>query len=73
MQVWDLGGQSNLRHAWDAYYQKAAGVIYVIDASELNQDNILSSKMEFHNMLMHPDLQNACVLVFANKSDLPDS
>ena len=20
MQMWDLGGQENLRHAWDAYY-----------------------------------------------------
>lgn len=71
--MWDLGGQNNLRQAWDAYFQKTQGVIYVIDASEMNQDQILSSKMEFHNMLMSQELANASVLVFANKSDLPGS
>jgi hypothetical protein len=45
-----------LRQAWDAYFVKAQGVIYVIDASEMNQDIVMSSKMEFHNMLMHADL-----------------
>lgn len=69
--MWDLGGQENLRHAWDAYYQKAQAVIYVIDASDMHADHIQSSKIEFHNLIMHQDLQNASVLVFANKSDLP--
>jgi ADP-ribosylation factor-like protein 2 len=62
-----------LRHAWDAYFAKTQGVIFVIDASEMNQEVILSSKMEFHNMLMHADLLQASILVFANKCDLPGS
>jgi hypothetical protein len=45
----------------------------VIDASEMNHDLVMSSKMEFHNMLMHAELQQAAVLVFANKADLPGS
>lgn len=69
--MWDLGGQENLRHAWDAYYQKAQAVIYVIDASDMNAEHIQASKVEFHNLIMNQDLQNACILVFANKSDLP--
>ena len=73
MQVWDLGGQTNLRTTWDTYYLKTQGVIYVIDASEMNADHILTSKMEFHNMLMHAELKEAPVLVLANKSDLPGS
>ena len=46
-------------------------MIYVIDASDMNVEHIQTSKVEFHNLLMNPDLQNACILVFANKSDLP--
>lgn len=34
LQVWDLGGQENLRQAWDAYYENAEAVIYVVDAAE---------------------------------------
>ena len=34
MQVWDLGGQENLRSSWDAYYENAEAVIYVVDAAE---------------------------------------
>ncbi len=34
LQVWDLGGQESLRAAWDAYYENAEAVIYVVDAAE---------------------------------------
>ena len=37
LQVWDLGGQDSLRSSWDAYYQNAEGVIYVIDAADESQ------------------------------------
>jgi ADP-ribosylation factor-like protein 5B len=73
MQVWDLGGQENLRQSWDAYYQKTHAVIFVVDASDLNRDSVQTSKMEFHNLLLNQDLRNACILVFANKSDLPNA
>jgi len=34
MQVWDLGGQDNLRSNWDVYYQNAQAVIYVVDSAD---------------------------------------
>ncbi len=34
LQVWDLGGQESLRAAWDAYYENAEAVIYVVDSAE---------------------------------------
>jgi GTPase SAR1 family protein len=34
LQVWDLGGQESLRSAWDAYYENAEAVIYVVDSAE---------------------------------------
>ena len=29
------------------------------------------SKMELFNLLIHNDLKDACILIFANKKDLP--
>ena len=71
LQVWDLGGQESLRSAWDAYYENAEAVIYVVDAAESSAQNLLLSKMEFFNLLYHNDLKEAVVLVLANKIDLP--
>ena len=34
LQVWDVGGQENLRSHWDVYYQNAAAIVYVIDAAD---------------------------------------
>ena len=34
LQVWDLGGQENLRSAWDAYYKDTHAVIYVVDSAD---------------------------------------
>lgn len=34
LQVWDLGGQENLRAAWDAYYKDTQAVIYVVDSAD---------------------------------------
>jgi ADP-ribosylation factor-like protein 5B len=73
MQVWDLGGQENLRQAWDAYYENAEAVIYVVDAAESDSQSLLISKMEFFNILNNSELRNAVVLVFANKIDLPSA
>ena len=66
-----MGGQESLRAAWDAYYENAEAVIYVVDSAEVDAQNLLLSKMEFFNLLYHNDLKDAVVLVFANKSDLP--
>ena len=69
LQVWDLGGQENLRSAWDAYYQSTDAIIYVIDSADDSQ--IQDSRAEFVNMLNHNELRDAVVLIFANKADMP--
>ena len=68
LQVWDLGGQENLRSAWDSYYSNTNGVIYVVDSSD--DSNALVSQLEFFNLIMNPSLKGAPVLIFANKFDL---
>ena len=33
-QVWDLGGQANLRPSWQTYYRAANAVIMVVDSTD---------------------------------------
>ena len=65
MQVWDLGGQENLRSHWDAYYQNTHAIIYVVDSADDSQ--LLTSKIEFFNLLVNNDLKDASILILANK------
>jgi ADP-ribosylation factor-like protein 5B len=69
LQVWDLGGQENLRASWDAYYQDTSAVIFVIDSADDSQ--VQTSKAEFLTMLVHNELKDAVLLIFANKADMP--
>lgn len=68
LQVWDLGGQESLRASWATYFAASHGVIYVIDSSD--PDNLTLAKVELFNLLLHPDLVGAPLLVLANKQDI---
>ena len=57
-----------MRAAWDAYYRDTHAVIYVIDSADDSQ--VQTSKAEFHNMIMHNELRDAVLLIFANKADM---
>ena len=39
-QVWDLGGQANLRPSWQTYYRAAHAVIMVVDSTDRARVNI---------------------------------
>ncbi|OAF68688.1 ADP-ribosylation factor-like protein 12, partial [Intoshia linei] len=69
--VWDVGGQDKLRALWRHYYLNTKAIIYVIDSNDRNR--IQESKEELDKMLNHDELQNAILLIFANKMDLPNS
>ena len=34
LQVWDLGGQANLRPSWQTYYKATDAVIMVVDSTD---------------------------------------
>eukprot|EP01099_Mayorella_cantabrigiensis_P006131 TRINITY_DN506_c0_g1_i1.p1 TRINITY_DN506_c0_g1~~TRINITY_DN506_c0_g1_i1.p1 ORF type:complete len:181 (-),score=29.23 TRINITY_DN506_c0_g1_i1:165-707(-) len=70
-QVWDLGGQTNIRPYWRCYYANTNAVIYVIDSAD--PDRIGISKQELISMLSEEELKGIPLLVFANKQDLPGS
>ena len=69
--AWDLGGQELLRHSWSLFYANTDAVIVVIDSAD--PEGFAAIKQELVKLLQHPDLEKACILVFANKQDLPDA
>ena len=69
--VWDVGGQDRIRPLWRHYYQDVDGVIYVVDSNDRDRMDIAKSELE--KMLSEVELRNACVLVYANKQDLPNA
>lgn len=69
LNVWDLGGQTSIRPYWRCYYSNTAAVIFVVDSTDTERINIASN--ELHSMLKEDELQDAALLVFANKQDQP--
>ncbi|XP_035258908.1 ADP-ribosylation factor-like protein 5B [Anguilla anguilla] len=69
--VWDIGGQESLRASWNSYYCDTEIVILVVDSTD--RERLTLTREELHRMLAHEDLQNAAVLVLANKQDVKDS
>ena len=68
-QVWDLGGQTSIRPYWRCYYPNTQAVIYVVDSTDV--DRMEDARDEFHAILDEEELRDACILVYANKQDLP--
>eukprot|EP00455_Lapot_gusevi_P011381 TRINITY_DN1523_c0_g3_i1.p1 TRINITY_DN1523_c0_g3~~TRINITY_DN1523_c0_g3_i1.p1 ORF type:complete len:195 (+),score=38.70 TRINITY_DN1523_c0_g3_i1:93-677(+) len=74
--MWDVGGQDKIRPLWRHYYQGCDAIIFVIDSADRERIDETceyqhSAKEELHHMLASSELQNAAVLVLANKQDLP--
>ncbi|EIE21917.1 Arl5-family small GTPase [Coccomyxa subellipsoidea C-169] len=70
-EVWDLGGQANLRPSWATYYRSTDAVIVVIDSTDRARASI--AKNELFNLLDHEHLAEAAILIMANKQDLKDA
>eukprot|EP01083_Nonionella_stella_P082940 229139_1 len=70
-QVWDLGGQTNIRPYWRCYYPNTNVIIFVVDSADVDRMDL--AKKELHSMLQEEELKNTHILVFANKQDMPGS
>jgi ADP-ribosylation factor-like protein 1 len=70
-QVWDLGGQSSIRPYWRCYYKNTDAIIYVVDSADT--ERLAVAKDELVAMLQEDELQDAILLVFANKQDMPNA
>lgn len=69
--VWDVGGQSKIRHLWRHYYQGTDGLIFVVDSNDIVPGRIELAREELMTLLRADELRDAVLLVFANKQDLP--
>ncbi|XP_018620707.1 ADP-ribosylation factor 4-like isoform X2 [Scleropages formosus] len=69
--VWDVGGQDRIRVLWRHYFQNTQGLIFVVDSSD--RERITESAEVLSSLLQEIELQNAVLLVFANKQDLPNA
>ncbi|KAJ9468607.1 ADP-ribosylation factor [Diplonema papillatum] len=69
--MWDVGGQDKLRPLWRHYFQNTNGVIFVVDSND--RDRVAQARDELQKMLSEDELRDACLLVFANKQDLPNA
>ncbi len=68
---WDIGGQISFRSSlWEAYMAGSMGVIFVIDAADV--DRLNEAKIEiWRYVLDNKNLNNVPILILANKQDLP--
>ncbi|KFO19801.1 ADP-ribosylation factor 4 [Fukomys damarensis] len=69
--VWDVGGQDKIRPLWRHYFQNTQGLIFVVDSND--RERIQEAAMVLQNMLQEDELQDAVLLLFANKQDLPNA
>ena len=69
--VWDVGGQEKLRSLWRHYYEGANALIFVVDSNDPSR--LKMAKQELSRIAGDGLMQNAAVLVLANKQDMPNA
>ncbi|XP_046275275.1 ADP-ribosylation factor 4-like [Marmota monax] len=69
--VWDVGGQDKIRPLWRHYFQNTQGLIFVVDSND--RERIQEGAQVLQKMLEEDELQDAVLLLFANKQDLPNA
>lgn len=69
--VWDVGGQDSLRPLWRHHLTGTQGLVYVVDCNDVNR--MRKAAEELHKVMLDNAMRHACLLVFANKADLPQA
>eukprot|EP01006_Ploeotia_vitrea_P056051 TRINITY_DN68058_c6_g1_i1.p1 TRINITY_DN68058_c6_g1~~TRINITY_DN68058_c6_g1_i1.p1 ORF type:complete len:187 (+),score=16.12 TRINITY_DN68058_c6_g1_i1:24-563(+) len=71
LNVWDVGGQENLRTYWSNYFANTDLLMYVIDSADTKR--LEMAGVELNKLLEEDQLKEAPVLIFANKQDLENA
>jgi len=69
--IWDVGGVQKLRPLWRHYYLNTQAVIFVIDST--NGERFDEAHNELAHLVAEKRLQDALILIYANKQDLPNA
>ncbi|KAJ8281584.1 hypothetical protein COCON_G00041030 [Conger conger] len=68
LNVWDIGGQRQIRSFWRKYLENTDLLIYVIDSAD--KKRFEETGQELSELVMEETLKGVPILVFANKQDL---
>ena len=69
LTVWDVAASTPpMRRLWRHYFRNCQGLIFVIDSND--RERIDEVRDEFWKLLSEQELDNACIVVLANKQDL---
>ena len=68
LNVWDIGGQREIRAYWKNYYEHTDALVYVVDSAD--DMRLRECSEELTSLLNEEALKNVPLLVFANKQDL---
>lgn len=65
LNVWDIGGQREIRPYWRNYYEQTDALVYVIDSAD--EERVQEVKDNLRELLGEELLAGVPLLVFANK------
>lgn len=68
LNIWDIGGQTNIRPLWRRYFLGTEMLLFVVDCCDV--DRLEEAKKILHKVLEANELRKLPLLVFANKQDL---
>ena len=68
LNVWDIGGQREIRPYWRNYYENTDALVYVVDSAD--EMRVQEVKENLQELLAEELLAGVPLLVFANKQDL---
>ena len=68
LNVWDIGGQREIRPYWRNYYDQTDALVYVVDSAD--EMRVQEVKDNLQELLGEELLAGVPLLVFANKQDL---
>eukprot|EP00768_Dysnectes_brevis_P003010 gnl/Dysnectes_brevis/2182_a2542_1431.p1 GENE.gnl/Dysnectes_brevis/2182_a2542_1431~~gnl/Dysnectes_brevis/2182_a2542_1431.p1 ORF type:complete len:181 (+),score=52.84 gnl/Dysnectes_brevis/2182_a2542_1431:395-937(+) len=71
MQIWDVGGQDEIRPLWRHYFHNAEAVIFVVDSADRDEDRVGDARDEVQRLMSEEELRDCPFLILANKQDLP--
>lgn len=71
LNIWDLGGQIQLRPFWRLYYKDTNGIVFVIDSADRERIDICAEQL--NALLGEEEIKGVPIVVMANKQDLPNA
>ena len=71
LNIWDLGGQTQLRPFWRLYYKGTSGVVFVIDSSDRERIDLCADQLS--GLLNEEELRGVPIVIMANKQDLSNA